>query len=230
MKRVLVLNPNSSTKVTEHLRSFLETIKSADTQLKVVNIQEGPTSIESHYDIALAVPEIIKIVSEMYEEFDSVFLACFADPGLEVLREILDKPVIGAMESSIYVACMLGERFSIIAINQERAKAKWRYVRSLGLEERMVSVEAIDMSVLEMEENPSKTIKKAVEAAMIAKSKGADVVILGCASMAGYSKIIQEKAEVCVIDPIMIGYRLTEALTGMNLMPKSKKLKFLSTK
>ena len=212
-----MINPNVSIKASEHIERVLNEVKFQDTYLEVVNPERGPPSIESYYDVSMSVPEVINLVKRRSGEFDSFLLACFADPGLETLKELLDKPVVGIMEASIHIACMLGERFSIIAINKRRAGTKWRYVRSLGLSDRMVSVIPIEMSVEEMEENAEKLIGSAVRAVNRAKEEGAEVAILGCASMAGYAKEIERRTGVCIVDPIVVGFKIAEILADIGL-------------
>jgi allantoin racemase len=58
----MIINPNTSESVTQHIREELERIRRADTQLTVVNPQHGPVSIESAYDEALAVPHVLELV------------------------------------------------------------------------------------------------------------------------------------------------------------------------
>ncbi|MEM4000854.1 MAG: aspartate/glutamate racemase family protein [Saccharolobus sp.] len=217
MRKVLIINPNSISKLTQHIRNVIERIKCEDTYVEVVDFPEGPLSIESEYDVALVVPRLIDTIKREYERFDSFLIACFADPGLEILKEIFDKPIVGMLESSIHITAMLRERISIITISEKRVNVKIRYLRSIGLIDRIVSFEPLNMSVIEMVKNPQKMIELAVEASLKARSKGAEAVILGCASMAGYAKQIENKSGIHTIDPLVIGFKLAETLADINL-------------
>lgn len=217
MKRILVINPNTSERTTQHIKNNIKKVKHVDTFFEVINPRKGPESIESYYDISMVVPEMIKLVKDKSQSFDAMVIACFGDPGLETFKEILDIPVIGIMEASIHIASMLGEKFSIISINKRRASSKWRYIRSIGLINRMVSVIPIDMSVVDMEKDPEMMLSRIVDAALKAKEEGAEVVILGCASMSGYSEEIMKKTGLTVIDPVAIGFKLAEILAELNL-------------
>jgi len=60
--RICVINPNSSTSVTDHLRETLNKIRRADCELTVICPEHGPVSIESAYDETLAAYHIMDLV------------------------------------------------------------------------------------------------------------------------------------------------------------------------
>lgn len=217
MRRVLVINPNTSKEMTKHIGRVLKKVKFRDTVLKVVDLERGPKTIESSYDVGLAVPEMLKIIERESKEFNAILIACFADPGLEAAREICQIPVLGIMEASIYVASMLGEKFSILSINKRRAPTKWRYVRSLGLSGRMASVVSLDMPVVTMERDKGRLMVEIERAVEKAVKDGAEVIILGCAAMAGYSKEIEERVGIPVVDPIVVGFKMAEIFADIGL-------------
>jgi allantoin racemase len=53
---------------------------------------------------------------------------------------------------------------------------------------------------------------------------GAEVIILGCAGMAGYALEIEEKLRVKVIDPTAVALKITEAITDMGLVHSKRGL------
>jgi len=217
LKRILVINPNTSNQMTRHIREVLEKTKFASTFFQVVQIREGPESVESAYDATLAATEVVKIVQEKAKEVDAVLVACFADPGLEAARELCEAPVLGIMETSIYVACMLGEKFSILATSSRRAHTKYRFVRSLGLSDRLQSVIPVEVAVTEMLANREEFLRAVRNAAREAITGGAEVVILGCAAMAGLAEQLQSEICIPVVDPVVVGFKLAETLAGIGL-------------
>ena len=88
--RILVINPNTSVSMTDHIREALIPIKRKDTKLTVVCPDRGPETIESAYDEAYAIPPTLELVSKANEEgYDAVVLACFSDPGLDAAKEMV---------------------------------------------------------------------------------------------------------------------------------------------
>lgn len=217
--RILVVNPNTSDRMTHHLARELERIRDKETELVFVNPPHGPESIESAYEEAYAIPEMLPLIkSAQAEGYDAVILACFADPGLDAARELVSIPVIGIEESALHVAAMLGDTFSILTSRPERVAAKKRHVAKLGLERRLASVRPLEMSVLEMEEDPQRAqirIQQVSEQAV--RKDGAEVIVLGCAGLAGYTSEIESSLAVPVVDPTPVALKFAEVLVQLGL-------------
>ena len=49
------------------------------------------------------------------EGADAIVIACTDDPGLRIIRTLVDVPVIGEMESTLHLACMMGHRFGLVS-------------------------------------------------------------------------------------------------------------------
>ena len=217
--KIMVINPNTSTSMTEHLRVELEKIKRADTQLTVTCPAAGPITIESAYDEALAVPPTLELVRRANQEgYDGVILACFSDPGIHAAKEISDIPVVGIQEASLHAAAMLGWKFTILTPLPQRIPHKHEEVRRYRLEDCLASVRALGMSVAETDSDPARTKKRILEvAARAAEEDGAEVMILGCAGMAGYAAEVERELGVVVLDPSAVALKLCEALVDAGL-------------
>jgi len=217
--KIMVVNPNSSQAMTAHLKEVLERIKNADTELSVVCPREAPPAIESAYDEALCIPHVLRLVEKATAEgYDAVILACFSDPGLEAAREVTDILVLGIEETSMHIATMLGAKFTIITLNRERVPHKARDARRFMIENALASVRPLEMSVAETDANPDKTRDRIRLVAKQAKEEdGAEVVLLGCAGMAGYAVGISEEMGLLVIDPASVTLKITEGMVAAGL-------------
>ena len=218
--KILVINPNTSVTMTDHIREELVRIKRPDTELTVVCPDEGPETIESAYDEAFAIPPTLDLVKKANQEgYDAVILACFSDPGLEAAKEVSDIPVIGIEESSLHVAAMLGARFSVMTPRKQRIPSKREHVHVRGLEHFLASVRSLDLAVAETDADPEKTKKRVLEMAQKAvEEDGAEVIVLGCAGMAGYSAEIEKKLGIKVIDPAAVALKVAEAMADLGLV------------
>jgi allantoin racemase len=217
--RIFVINPNTSESVTAHVRHELEKIKRPDTELTVVNPEHGPVSIESVYDEALATPPTLELVRQANQEgYDAIVLACFSDPGLDAAKEISEIPVIGIEEATLHVAAMLGHKFSITTTGRNRVPTREIHVRLRNVETAYASALVMDMSVLEMDAQPEKAKARILALAREAiKAQGAEVIILGCAGLAGYAKDIERELGVVVLDPSSVGLKIAEAIVDLGL-------------
>ena len=89
--KIMVINPNSSVDITNHIRKAIEMIKRQETELVVTCPNKGPITIESAYDETLAAFYCMDLVKKAnIEKFDAVVVACFSDPGLIAMKEISD--------------------------------------------------------------------------------------------------------------------------------------------
>ena len=217
--RIFVINPNTSESMTDHIRRELEEIKRPDTELTVVNPEHGPVSIESAYDEALAGPPTLELVRRANEEgYDAIVLACFSDPSLDAAKEVSDVPVIGIEEATLHVAAMLGHKFSIMTSLSSRIPTRDVHVRLRGLESAFASAPALNMPVLEMDANPEKAKARILELARKAvQEDGAEVIVLGCAGLAGYAEDIERELGAVVLDPTSVAFKVAEAVADLGL-------------
>ena len=83
MKKILVINPNTSKSMTDHIRQELEHIKGGDTELTVTCPEKGPETIESAYDEALAGPPTLELVRlrGVFAEQRRPFAEIYLRPG-----------------------------------------------------------------------------------------------------------------------------------------------------
>ena len=217
--RIFVVNPNTSKSMTDHLRRELEKIKRADTELKVVCSEYGPITIESAYDEALAEPATLERVRQANEEgYDAVILACFSDPALVAAKEISDIPVVGIEEATMHIASMLGHKFSVTTSGKNRVPTRDLHARKHGLESRFASSLVLDMSVAEMDAKPEEAKARILAVAREAVAEhGTEVIILGCAGLAGYAEDVERELGVVVLDPSSVALKVAEALVDLGL-------------
>lgn len=215
--RIMVINPNTSLSMTHHIRDALEPIKRSDTELTVLCPEHGPITIECEYDEIYASANMLPLVKKANQEgYDAVVIACFSDPGLAAAREISAIPVVGIQEATLHVACMLGAKFTIVTNRRQRIPHKHEQARKLGLESKLASVRPLQMSVAEADAEPDRAKKRIIEVARQAvEQDGAEVIVLGCAGMAGYSADVERELGVVVLDPSSVALKIAEALADL---------------
>jgi allantoin racemase len=185
-----------------------------------------PPAIETDVDAAQAVPGVLRLVRKANEEgYDVVIIACFSDPGLGAAREISKILVLGIQETSLHIAAMLGHRFTVLTPLPHRVPKKERDVRGLGLGEALASVRALGLTVTETEAEPERTKARILDVARAAvEEDGAEVLVLGCAGMAGYASEIEKKLGIVVIDPVTVTFKVAEGLAEMGLRHSKRAL------
>jgi allantoin racemase len=206
----------------ERRRGVLQSYAGAGTEVAVEPTARGPAAIESAHDAALVVPELIRLAPLAEERgFDAVIVGCYSDPGLDALREMLRIPAIGPGAASLHVAAQLGTRVSLLTPAGRgfgRAAAR---MRALALGPLLASVRGIGLSVMDLARQAPGALDKAAEAARAAvEEDGADVLVLGCMSMAflpGICEDLSERAGVPIVNPVVAALKTAEMVAGMGL-------------
>lgn len=225
--RILLINPNTSQSFTAKIQTIAEKYALPGTQVHAINPETGPRSIESIYDELLSSPGTLN-AALTHLDFDAFVIACYSDhPTVYALREVTDKPVLGIAEASMYVACMLGHKFSVVTTNREWEPLLWDAVRHYGMAERCASVRSTGMPVLALESaSPEETYQMIPNAARQAMEiDGAEVICLGCAGMTGLDKKLEAELHIPVIDGVVAALKLLEGLIGYGVRT-SKRLAY----
>ena len=224
--KIMVINPNTSADMTNHIRKALEGIKRSETELTVTCPDKGPVAIESAYDETLAAFYSIDLVKKANtENYDAVIIACFADPGLVAMKEISDILIVGIQEVSMHVASMLGNKFSILTPMKKRIPSKYNDVWRNKLPFNLASVRELGMTVTETDEKPDLAQKRIMEVARQAvEEDSAEVIILGCAGMVGYAEKAAKKLNIVVIDPTLVAFKYAEAMVEAGIKQSKRAL------
>lgn len=118
------------------------------------------------------------------EGYDAVALGCFYDPGIRAARSLVDIPVVGLSETAMLVACSLGQKFALVALNSDQQAQHEEVAHAYGLERRLaasIAMEpAIDEYMLEGNEAETQPIVDGFHRACCrAIDAGAEVIIPG---------------------------------------------------
>jgi allantoin racemase len=222
--KILVINPNTTVEMTKQIETAMDAVKRADTVLEVVNPAAGTPALASGYDEVVAGYELVKMVQEARDEgYDAIVIACYSDPGIVAAKEICDFPVVGIAEAAMHMACMLGRKFTVLTTAKARIPSKEAYVEHNGLGSRLASVRPLGVTVVETSHDPGKTKGAILAVAREAiEEDGAEVIILGCAGMAGYAEELERELGVPVLDPNAVALKMAEAMVDLKLKPSRR--------
>ena len=139
--------------ITRGVRTLgdVEPLMSEDLKITHSLLVRGPSSIESKFDEALAVPDTLRLA--MQAEIDgasAVVIDCMGDPGLHACREAVSIPVLGAGQTAMHLASLLGSRFAFITVLDRIRPIIEDLVAAYGLRDNYASFQAVDVPVLEI--------------------------------------------------------------------------------
>lgn len=213
MRRILLINPNTTQSITDQLSRYTRVILGDAVDVIAVTAGFGAPYIASDLALAVASHAAIEALKSRVEGCDAVYLACFGDPGLAALEEVSPVPVVGMAQASCQAACELGNRFGIVTGGTFWGPAMTRFVAGIGLSHRLASVRTIEPTGDQIARNPQAALTALTEACIACADKdGADVVILGGAALAGLAAQIQPRTSVPVLCSVEAGARAALAL------------------
>jgi Asp/Glu/hydantoin racemase len=199
-KRILVVNPNSNEAVTQGLRDALECFHNPlGPEVVCRTLTEGPFGVETQEHVeSVALP--LRRLVDGDNDSAAFVIACYSDPGLHVCREGTSRPVFGIAECGVLTALARADTFGVIAIKSRSIPRHYRYMRQMGLTDRLVSERALEMSVAETASGEG-TLARMIEIGGLLKADGARAIVMGCAGMARHRKPLEDALGVPVIDP-----------------------------
>lgn len=208
-RRLLVINPNTNTAVTERVRRAAEACAPARTTLDVVNPKLGPFAIETPKDRAAAVPHVLELIGRAAGGYDGYILACFDDIAILEARRILSTPVISLAEAGIRAAAMLHARFDVVTTVYEALPTIRALVDAYGMSTRC-KVRATGIGVSEtaaMTERAEAALASVITAS---RASGSGAIVLGSGAYAGRRRQLSDAFDLPFIDGLESALRYCE--------------------
>jgi Asp/Glu/hydantoin racemase len=199
--RIHVINPNSNEAVTAGLDAALEPLRfPGGPDITCTTLAEAPFGIETQEHIESVTLPLARLVADDNASCAFV-IACYSDPGLHACREATRRPVFGIAECGVLTALARADRFGVIAIRTRSIRRHIRYLRQMGLMDRLAGERALEMSVAETASG-DRTLDRMIEVGQALRDlDGAEAIIMGCAGMARHRRPLEEALGVPVIDP-----------------------------
>ncbi len=216
MPKALVINPNTSHEMTADIRATAERVFQPPWSCVVAHAPAGPESLESWRDYHLASVSVLPLL-QRHADVDGIVLACFGDPGLYLLKEIAPVPVIGIAEAAMSLALLLGGQFGILAGMRRAVTLMDSMVRTYGLEARYAGTVSLDMRVLDFEAHRAETLDTLERAGRALIERGADVLLLGCAGLTAFTRDLEARIPVTIVDPVEAGCRSLQVIVDAGL-------------
>lgn len=214
--KLLLINPNISDSVSDLIRAEAQRSAAPGTEVDVLTAPFGVAYIETRFEALIGAYAAAQLAAEHHARYDAVVVAAFGDPGLAGLREALPCPVTGLTEAALASACLLGQRFSIVAISQ-RIRAWYREtVQAYGLEGRLASIRGLDEPLADIGNVQGNQGERLVALAeRCVDEDGADVIVLAGAPLAGLARSLRGRLPVPMVDGVSSAVRHAESLVAL---------------
>ncbi len=216
--RILLINPNLTSAVTESCAAAARAAASAGTEIMPVTGEFGAEVINSRAENAIAAHMVLTLAARHASSADAVLLAVSYDTALFPVREMLDIPVVGMSESAMLASLMLGGRFGLVVFGTPAVYRE--HVAALGLQARLAGVRSIEAAPTTVYRDPGSVRAAVIEAARrLVDEDGAEAVVLCGAAMAGMAAKLQDSVDAPLLDGIGCAVPLCEMLVKLKTNP-----------
>ncbi|MCM2341517.1 aspartate/glutamate racemase family protein [Rhodoferax sp.] len=209
MRRLLVINPNTSANVTALLRQHVQVAAGSHVQVRAVTARFGAPYIADEASYAVAGHATLDAwaaeLAQSEAAPDTVLIGCFGDPGLMALREISPVPVTGLAEAAFIEAARHG-RFAIVTGGERWGPILQRLAQSLGHVQALAGIHTVAPTGAQLAADPVAARQLLTRACLDAVHQlGVQAVILGGAGLAGMAAGIQPHVPVPLVDSVTAG-------------------------
>jgi len=206
-KKILVIIPIVETKYNAAIKQEVEKVLAPDFIAEYENVKEGTCFIESRYAEFLNTAGIISLTQDAEKDgFDGVFVDCAGSPGVSIVRELVDIPVVGGFDGAALMALSVAHKFSIVTVLPNVMGMLESEARDLGITDNLASIRHVDIPVQDLTDQDKLIEHLLIQSIKAIKEDGAEAIILGCTAMMGVVDAVTKglravNLSVPVIDP-----------------------------
>jgi allantoin racemase len=219
--KLLLVNGNTTEAVTDLVRAEARRHARPGTEVTAMTATFGVPIVSTELENAIAGHAVLDLLATHAPGHDAAVLAISFDTALIAARQLLDIPVIGMTEASLHIACLIGRRFGLITFGTLSRTLYVDLVRERGLQDRMADCVSIDVASVAAYLEPAAFDRLVCDAARaLATDRGADVVGICGAAVAGIAVRLQPQVQVPLLDGIGCAVRLAETLVDIGPVKK----------
>ena len=209
MRKLLVINPNTSASVSTLLQTHVQAAAGLHVQVRTVTARFGAPYIADEASYAVAAHATLDAwaaaLTETENTPDAVLIGCFGDPGLLALRESSPVPITGLAEAAFIDAARHG-RFAIVTGGTRWGPMLQRLAQALGHAPQLAGIYTVLPTGAQLAADPVAARALLAQACRdVVRQMGVQAVILGGAGLAGMAAAIQPQVSVPVIDSVVAG-------------------------
>lgn len=159
------------------------------------------------------------------QDFDAIAGACYFDSGIRTASTLVSIPVVGAAQSAMSLAGMIGHRFAVITSEPAWVTEMETHLAHLGFAGRAISRRPVrslrlplaDLFAGMMKGDPGPLIEDFSAVAKGCLEDGADTLIVGCGLVSPVLTVsgVREISGAPIIDPMIASLKTAEMMAGL---------------
>jgi allantoin racemase len=216
---ICIINPYATDKSNAKLKQCVSEVIDKNS---TVYLNQN-SNFEDYYSYYLETANVSKIVKEIESNnsSDAFIIACYEDTGIDVIRKITSRPVIGIGEAAFYTANIIANKFSIITNLSASHEALKNNLIKYDLDHKCVSLKSIEVPILDMETMSKSNIKKLENEInrTICEDKP-EAIIITSPGILNLTKIFSDRFNIPIVEGVTAAATLLENLSKQGLKIK----------
>ena len=216
---ICIVNPYATEKSNAKLKKCVSEVIGKNS---TIYLNEN-SSVEDYYSYYLETTNVSKIVKEIESNnsSDAFIIACYEDTGIDVIRKMTSRPVIGIGEAAFYTANIIANKFSIITNLSVSHEAIKNNLIKYDLDHKCVSLRSIEVPILDMETMSKSNIKKLEnEVNRTIVEDNPEAIIITSPGILNLTKIFSDRFNIPIIEGVTAAAALVENLSKQGLKIK----------
>ena len=178
---------------------------------------------EDYYDLHSETINVSKLLNEVEtnNSSDAFIVISFEDIGVDTIRKITSKPIIGLGEAVFYTANIIANKFSIITNLSQSHEALKNNLIKYDMEHKCVSINSIEVPVLDMDTMSKSNLNKLdheIQRTIIEDNP--EAIILTSPGILNLSKNLSNKFNIPIIEGVTAATALIENFVKLDLQIK----------
>lgn len=207
---------------------------------------ENPVEDRDEVFLAEITPGFLKKVKEYSEmgTYDAIITNGSIEPGFFAARMISKIPIASGPHSAMYMASLIGDRFSVLELRDAMAQIVRHYAWNWGMSDKLVSIRNIGVTSIYLmrlihqyknkeERLRAPEVRKVIDDSIaqcitaIEKDK-ANAIILGCIPLQTFWEVFRQRLdeegyeEVPLIIGVSAALEMAKAMVNLRLMPSKR--------
>jgi allantoin racemase len=217
MRRILLINPNSSAATTEMMVGIAHAAAAGACEIAGATARRSPPMIVEPDALAAAADEVAEIALANDGRYDGFIVAAFGDPGLADVRQRCQTPAVGIAEAAFREASAGGRRFGIATTTPALKAVIDRRVALLGLSAQYTGLRLTSEDPAELVKDKDRLRDALADAVRRCVTEdGAEAVIIGGGPLGEAARELAPMFAIPIVAPIPAAVRSILAMLARN--------------
>ena len=216
---ICIINPYATAISNEKIKLCAQKILNKNSSIFI----SDKSFQEDYYDLHSETINVSKLLNEVEtnNSSDAFIVISFEDIGVDTIRKITSKPVIGLGEAVFYTANIIANKFSIITNLSQSHEALKNNLIKYDMEHKCVSINSIEVPVLDMDTMSKSNLNKLdheIQRTIIEDNP--EAIILTSPGILNLSKNLSNKFNIPIIEGVTAATALIENFVKLDLQIK----------